>query len=98
MTSQKGFAPIIIIIIVVAMLGIGAGGYVLVSKRKAVPPVTPGMAPETSTETPSESKKNQDATKNWQVYESKKRTFWAIWWQICARNAYPSFRGAGKSI
>ena len=38
MNSQKGFAPIIIIIIAVAMLGIGAGSYVLVSKRKVASP------------------------------------------------------------
>ena len=40
----------IIIIIVVAALGIGAGGYLLVSKRKVVPPVTPAPTPTVSTQ------------------------------------------------
>ena len=35
----------IIIIIVVAALGIGAGGYLLVSKRKVASPVTPAPVP-----------------------------------------------------
>ena len=63
------------IIIMVAALGIGAGGYVLVSRKKAVPPVTPVVAPAAPAETSSESKKNQDATKNWQVYENKEYGF-----------------------
>ena len=34
MNSQKGIAPVVIILAVVILLGIGAGGFVLVSKNK----------------------------------------------------------------
>ena len=57
MNSQKGFAPIIIIVIVVALLGIGAGGYVFLSKQRSVPttPSSPNLGEERpSPITPSE--------------------------------------------
>ncbi len=47
MNSRSGFAPIIIIIVAVVLLGIGAGGFVLISKSKTSSPPTSSQASQT---------------------------------------------------
>jgi len=46
--KNNGFAPIVIIIVIVALLGIGAGGFVLFSKNKTSSPLSPSLQTETS--------------------------------------------------
>lgn len=50
MDSQKGFAPIVIILVVVALFAVGAGGFVLVfSKNKKASSLPPSQSAQTET-------------------------------------------------
>ena len=55
--SQKGFAPIVIILAVVILLGVGAGGFMLVSKNKSSP-----SSPAETIQKPSQSNPSSNQT------------------------------------